>query len=241
MENRGASEVYGSPRAPYVNQLGRECGVATDYAGVAHPSLPNYIALTSGSTQGISDDDGPSSHHLAAPSIFSLLGSGWRSLEESMPSPCSRTSSGDYGVKHNPAAYYTGISAQCRSRDVAMDDAAPDVSARYTFITPNICHDGHDCSTATADRWLSVEVPRILDSAEYRSGSTVLFITWDENDSGGRLVPMFVVAPSVHPGTRATGSFDHYALLRTTEELLGLNPLLGHAATAPSMRGAFNL
>lgn len=241
MENRGAGQVYGSAQAPYINHLGGQCGVATDYSGVSHPSLPNYIAMTSGGTQGISDDDGPSSHHLTAPSIFSLLGNGWRSLEESMPSPCAHGSSGEYAVKHNPAAYYTGVSAGCRVQDVALDDSAPDLSARYTFVAPNLCHDGHDCSTATADHWLSVEVPLMLGSPQYRSGSTVLFVTWDENDSGGSLVPMFVVAPSVRPGTRSTSPFDHYSLLRTTEELLGLSPLLANGATAASMRAAFNL
>lgn len=241
MENRAESQVQGSSQAPYVNHLGAQCGVATNYAGISHPSLPNYIALTSGSTQGISDDNDPSSHHLSAPSIFSLLGGGWRSLEENIPSPCYQTNSGQYAVRHNPAAYYVNISAQCRTQDVAMDDAAPDISARYTFITPNVCNDGHDCSTATADRWMSVEVPRILNTAEYRSGSTALFITWDENDSGGSLVPTYVVAPSVVAGTRVSSPLNHYSLLRTSEELLGLTPLLGAAAGAPSMRGPFHL
>lgn len=241
MENRGLDQVQGSSQAPYVNRLGRECGSATDYSGVAHPSLPNYIAMTSGSTQGVTDDSGPSSHRLAAQSIFGLLGTGWRSLEESMPASCDHSSGGEYAAKHNPAVYFTAIAGACATQDVPMDDAAPDVSARFTFVTPNLCDDGHDCSTATADRWLSREVPPILDSPQYRSGTTAVFITWDEDDSGGSQVPLYVVAPSVPPGTQATGAFDHYSLLRTCEELLGLTPLLGHAATAPSMRAAFHL
>lgn len=241
MENRGLEDVNGSPSAPFLNRLGRQCGVATGYSGVAHPSLPNYIALTSGSTQGITDDAGPAVHRLRGPSIFSLLGTGWRALEESMPAPCAHTSTAYYATKHNPAVYYTNLIGNCAAQDVPMDDRAPDVSARYTFITPDICNDGHDCPTATADHWLSVEVPLILDSAEYRSGTTVLFITWDENDSGGSLVPTYVVAPSVPPGTTVAARFNHYSLLRTTEELLGLTPLLGQAATAPSMRQAFRL
>lgn len=241
MENRGLTQVLGSPLAPYVNHLGGQCGVALHYAGVAHPSLPNYIALTSGGTQGVADDNGPSSHPLAAASIFSLLGTGWRSLQESMPSPCDHSSGGKYATKHNPAVYYTNVAAQCATQDVPMDVARSDISARYTFITPNLCNDGHDCSTATADRWLSVEVPLILNSAEYRSGSTALFITWDENDAGGSLVPMYVIAPSVPPGARVGAPLNHYSFLRTSEELLGLTPLLGAAATAPSMRGPFHL
>jgi hypothetical protein len=109
------------------------------------------------------------------------------------------------------------------------------------MIVPNLCDDGHDCSTGTADRWLARAVPAILASAEYRSGTTALFITWDENDAGGSVVPAYVVAPSVPAGTVAPGRFDHYSMLRTIEELLALKPLLGAAATAPSMRPAFHL
>jgi phosphatidylinositol-3-phosphatase len=122
-----------------------------------------------------------------------------------------------------------------------MVDAAPDIRARFTLITPNLCDDGHDCSTATADHWLSVEVPLILASPEYQSGTTAAFITWDENDAGGTVVPTYVVAPSVPPGIRVAAPFSHYSLLRSSEEMLGVGPLLGAAAGAPSMRGAFHI
>ncbi|HLI52852.1 MAG TPA: alkaline phosphatase family protein, partial [Acidimicrobiales bacterium] len=240
MENRGLDQIEGNPAAPYLNRLGAECGLATDYSAVAHPSLPNYIALTSGSTQGIADDAGPDVHPLTAPSIFGLLGPGWRALEESMPAPCDRQSGGEYAVKHNPAGYYTAVTSRCAAQDVPLTDP-PDLSAPFTFITPNLCDDMHDCSTAAGDAWLAREVPAILDSAEYRSGGTALFVTWDENDAGGTLVPLYVVAPSVPPGVKVASPLDHYSLLRTTEEMLGLTPLLGQAATAPGMGGAFHL
>ncbi|HET9078312.1 MAG TPA: alkaline phosphatase family protein [Acidimicrobiales bacterium] len=240
MENRGLRQIDGSGSAPYINRLGRQCGVATDYSGVAHPSLPNYIALTSGSTQGITDDAEPAGHRLAVPSIFSLLGPGWRALAESMPTNCDRTTGGRYAARHNPAVYYTNIAAACAAQDVPLGPV-PDLSARFTIITPDVCSDMHDCSTATGDRWLAGEVPQILGSAGYRSGSTVLFITWDENDSGGALVPTYVIAPSVPPATRSSQPFDHYSLLRTTEDLLGLRPLLGKAAAATDMSPAFHL
>ncbi len=240
MENRGLHSVVGSSSAPYLASLAGACGLAVNYSGVAHPSLPNYIALTSGSTQGVTDDAGPSSHRLGATSIFSLLGSGWRTLAESMPSNCDRSSSGRYAVRHNPAVYYTAIAAACAGQDVPLA-ATPDLSARFTVIIPNLCNDMHDCSTATGDKWLAGEVPQIVDTPQYRSGTTAVFITWDEDDSGGSLVPTYVVAPSVEPATRSSQSFDHYSLLRTTEEMLGLSPLLGAAATASDMRAAFHL
>lgn len=240
MENRAADDVVGSSSAPYLASVARACGLATNYDGVAHPSLPNYIALTSGSTHGITDDSGPGSHPVPGPSIFSLLGDRWASWQEAMPSPCDRTSSGEYAVRHNPAAYYTDLGPGCTAHDVALP-ATPDPVAAFTELTPNLCHDMHDCSTRTGDAWLSAELPLILDSATYRAGHTAVFITWDENESGGTAVPCYVIAPSVTPGTRAATAFNHYSLLRTTEELLGLHPLLGAAATVASMSSAFGL
>ncbi len=240
MENRSYRDIVGSSSAPYLASVARACGLATNYSGVAHPSLPNYVALTSGSTHGIGDDDGPGSHPLSGPSIFSLLGNGWRSLEESMPVACDRGSGGQYAVKHNPAAYYVDLGTSCTTQDVPLG-SVPDVTSRFTVITPNLCHDMHDCSTATGDTWLAGELPLLLDSATYRAGHTAVFVTWDENDAGGRRVPTYVISPAVHPGTRSAASFTHYSLLRTTEQLLGLHPLLAAAATANSMAAAFNL
>jgi hypothetical protein len=239
-ENRSFAQVAGSPSAPYLARLARECGLATRYDGIAHPSLPNYLALTSGSTHGVTDDAGPAAHPIGGASIFSLLGGRWRTLAQSMPAPCDPATSGTYAVRHNPAVYYTAVRRACARQDVALG-ARPDLTAAFTLIIPNVCNDMHDCSTATGDAWLAHELPLVLASPAYRSGTTAVFITWDENDAGGRRVPLYVVAPSVRPGTRATGAFDHYSLLRTTEELLGLRPLLGKAAGAPSMRAAFGL
>jgi len=74
MENKASSQIVGSSGAPYINALAGKCGNATNFFGITHPSLPNYIAMTSGGTQGITDDSGPSSHRLAVPSIFSQAG-----------------------------------------------------------------------------------------------------------------------------------------------------------------------
>jgi hypothetical protein len=110
LENQGYS-VVGSPSAPYFNGLIDQCGLATNYFAISHPSLPNYIALTSGSTQGITDDGDAIDHRLAVPSIFSQLGTNWRTLAQSMPEPCDQVSSGLYAARHNPAVYYTTIAA----------------------------------------------------------------------------------------------------------------------------------
>jgi hypothetical protein len=242
MENHAYSQIVGSPSAPYLNRLARSCGLATHFSAETHPSLPNYIAMTSGSPQGIGDDAGPSAHRLPAASIFSQLGpGGWRALQESMPSACALDNAGRYAVRHNPAAYYTNLRGACLTNDVPLT-GTPNLAARFTFVTPNVCHDMHDCSVATGDAWLKGFLPKVLASPQYRAGRTAVFVTWDEDDhSSANHVATLVLAPSVKPGTKAGAAYDHYSLLRTTEQLLGLERFLGHAAKATGMRPAFNL
>jgi hypothetical protein len=240
MENKAYDEIIGNPAASYENDLAKECGLATEYHAVAHPSLPNYIAMTSGSTMRIADDGPPSVHALDAPSLFSQLGSEWKSFQESMPGDCDQGDSGDYAVKHNPAAYFTNIRKACNQRDVPLAQSI-DLSGRFTFVTPNLCHDMHDCPVSTGDRWLNSFLPQVLESVEYRRGHTAVFLTYDEDDgSGNNHVATFVIAPAVPPGARSPAAFTHYSLLRTTEEMLGLGKL-GAAAGAASMRSAFGL
>jgi hypothetical protein len=239
MENDGLSGVIGNPQTPYTNALARSYGLATNYSAVAHPSLPNYIARTSGSTQGIADDNNPSSHRLAVPSIFSQLGSNWRSVEEAMPSNCDRSNSGLYAVRHNPAAYFTNIVPACATQDTPFGAIAP-LSAAFTFVTPNICNDMHSCPVAAGDTWLRRFVPGLLTSPEYAFGGTVIVVVWDESAAAAsNRVPMIAIWPWT---TRVTSgaAFTHYSLLRTTEDLLGV-PALGNARAAASMAAAFNL
>lgn len=249
MENKSYDQVIGARQAPYINRLAARCGSATRFFAESHPSLPNYIAMTSGSPQGIRDDDDPDSHRLAVPSIFSQLGSDWRALAESMPGNCALHNSGLYAVRHNPATYYTNIRAACRRQDVPLR-ARLDVSARFTFITPNECNDMHSCprspdrptQVAIGDAWLARRLPQILNGREYRAGRTVVIVTWDEDDgSASNRIPTLVISPTTRRGTRSAVRFDHYSLLRTTEDLLGIRGHLGRAAGARSMRRAFNL
>ncbi len=240
LENVGYS-VVGDRSAPYFNRLASACGLATNYLAVSHPSLPNYIALTSGSTQGITDDGDPDTHPLSVPSIFSELGSSnWRTLAESMPTACDHVTSGSYAARHNPAVYYTSIATACQHDDVPLR-LPLNLSAKYTIIVPNICDDMHSCPVSTGDRWLSQYVPLVLSSAQYQSRSLVLFITFDENDSAAsNQVPTLVVAPSTPQGARVGARFTHYSLLKTAEVLLHVAQL-GQARTAASMIAPFHL
>jgi phosphatidylinositol-3-phosphatase len=246
MENHQWEQVLGDPAAaPYESGLARTCATASRYASVGSPSLPNYLGATSGDSHGIQDDGGPATHPLNGDNLFRQVrasGGSERSFQESMGTPCRQDSAGSYAVKHNPAAYYVGGSdrAACIADDVDLAALVPDLVAgnlpTFGFITPNLCHDTHDCPIASGDAWLALWVPRILASPAYREGGTAIFIIWDEYTP----TPNIVVAPSVPAGTTVREPFDHYSLLRTTDEMLGL-PLLGRAASAAGMRGPFGL
>jgi hypothetical protein len=246
MENHSYGSVIGSSHAPYQTQLARQCGTATHYATVGSPSLPNYLGATAGTTFGIGDDNGPGSHALTADNLFRQVraaGGTERSYEESMPANCALSSGGEYAVKHNPAAYYQGGGdrSACQADDVPMTQLLADLAAgrlpTFAFLTPNLCDDTHDCSVATGDAWLAGWVPKLLASAEYRAGSMAIVVVYDEYTP----VPNAFIAPSVPPGTVVTVQVDHYALLRATEELLGLGAFLGRAAAAPDLRPLLHL
>ena len=253
MENRTYASVLGSGQgAPRLASYGQKCGVATNYVAITHPSLPNYLAATSGSTGGVSSDCSASSCPQNRESLFGQLsaaGLDWRSYEESMSGNCVLASSGNYATKHNPAVYFTPVRSACSTSDVPMGSRSSGAFVAglkermlpaFSFVTPNLCNDGHDCSTSTGDKWLASWLDTIVTSPSYDVGDTVVFVTWDEGIGANQHIATVVIAPTVRPGTRVATRFSHYSLLRTTEELLGVSPL-GNAASATSMRAAFNL
>jgi phospholipase C len=237
LENHSFDQVAHS--SPYLNTLAGQCGLAANYQAITHPSLPNYLALTSGTTAGISSDC--TACTASVPSIFQQLGGNWRTYAESLPSPgFTGSSSGDYAKKHNPAAYFPAVAAAYARNALPLRPTSIRALGRFALVVPNLCNDEHDCSIDTGDRWLAVWIPRILRSPAYRSGGTALFVTYDEGTDSDNHVYTVVVAPSVPAGTVAKASFDHYSLLRTIETMLGLK-CLAAACTASPMNGAFHL
>ena len=228
MENRSYSQAISSP---YMSQLATRYGAATDYHGISHPSLPNYLALTSGSTWGIADDG---YHALPAGGLGAQLtnaGISWRAYMEGMTHGCFN-SPYPYALKHNPFAYYGGA---CPSEVVPFTTFAPDLSGdvpRFTWISPGLCHDGHDCSTAVADAWLSQAVAAILASSAWKDDG-FLFITWDEGEDAANSVLTLVIhqAPIIH---KSAEPYNHYSLLATIEDMMGVSRL-GEAANASPM------
>ncbi|TMD50109.1 MAG: hypothetical protein E6I86_02015 [Chloroflexi bacterium] len=204
-------------RQPYIASLSRQYALATNYSAVALPSLPNYLAISSGSTWGIRDD---AYHQLPAGGIGAQLtsaGISWKAYME--------------GFTGNPFAYYGGA---CPSNVVPMTNLGPDLKAgtpQLSWITPGLCNDGHDCGLRTADRWLSQVVPQITSSPAWRKDG-VLFITWDESSANDSRVALLVVTPSLRG--QITMPLDHYSLSATISEQLGV-ARLGQARQATSL------
>jgi phosphatidylinositol-3-phosphatase len=228
MENTGLDRAL---RSQPIARLASANVLATNYRAVARPSLPNYLALTSGSTWGIADNN---YHPLPAADLGTQLttaGVTWRAYMEGMTAEagCMR-SPYPYALKHNPFAYYGGA---CPSNVVPIEALDADLAAEtpnFVWITPGLCHDGHDCAVDVAGAWLDGLVSRIVSSGAWRSGG-VLFIVWDEGDGGdSNLVPLIVLTKDA-TATRIETQYDHYSLLATIEDMFGL-PRLGAAGTA---------
>jgi hypothetical protein len=249
MENHASSQIIGNSNAPYINSLAQQYGLATDYAAVAHPSLPNYLALVGGSTFGITSDCTTCFVHqpnLAADRV-TPSGRTWKAYMESMPSPCLVGNSGRYVQKHDPFMYFDDIrkTGQCQ-RVVPMTSLAGDLRAanstpNFAWITPNLCDDMHDCSVATGDAWLGNTVPTILNSPAYTSQNSLVLITWDEDDgSQANRVATLVIAKDVPAGFRSNVPYTHYSLLKTIEQAWGLTPLTTNDANANPMSDFFS-
>jgi phosphatidylinositol-3-phosphatase len=216
MENRSYDSVIGFP---YIHSVSSTSTVLTDYHASGHPSLPNYLALTSGSTWAITDDG---YHALPEQDIGDQLTSSgvpWRAYMEGMGSDC-RQSTGRYAVKHDPFAYYGG---RCPSSVVPFSQLGADLAGpappRFMWITPDLCDDMHDCSSEVGDSWLQRTVPGLLASPAMSNG--VVFITWDENDGGDSNHVLTLVLGSRRPTTPSIPC-SHPALLATVEDLLGV-------------------
>ncbi len=236
MENHEYGSIVGSSSAPYLNELIAKYGLATNDHAVSHPSEPNYLALLSGSTQGVRDD---AVHNLAGRSLVDQLAAKrltWRVYAENVPLGCYRSAlarggpdgSGTYARKHEPAISFTRVSrSRARCANITNLSHFNPAAASFELIVPNMCQDMHDCSVGTGDGFLKRFVPKILGSAAFRSGG-VLIITWDEGSTslgGGGHVATLVIGPMVRAGFKSKVAHTHYSLLRTIEDAWGLGCL----------------
>lgn len=243
LENREYSAVVGASTMPYLNGLLQQYGAAKGWYGVAHPSLPNYLALISGSTQGVTDDG--TGYTFSGDNLghqLSVAGIPWKAYMESMPSACyTGGSSGDYAKKHDPFMYFSDItsSSKCASEVVPGTQFTTDLTGNklpdFIWYTPNLCNDGHDCSNAHTDTWLATFLPSVLTSQWYQQNGVVI-VTYDEGSTdlngGGHIATVVVSGAGCSCQQTSTG--NHYGTLRTIEDLYGL-PNLNKANGATTL------
>jgi phosphatidylinositol-3-phosphatase len=247
-ENSSFGHVIGNANAPYLNQLAGSCALATNYNAVAGVSQPNYMAATSGVASGVGVK-------VSNPSIFQQVPS-WLELQESMGGNCGGKST-FYKRGHDPAFWYTPIAAQCKTSDIPAPTSNTGITnlpalPAYTFITPNLCHNNHwlkgcpQSNTSAAnlkamDTWLQGTVQTIAATASYQQGKTLILISFDESsDKSTTRIPMVAVAGGIQQPVSDGTAYDTYALLRASEEALGIQTFLGQAATANSMRSGMH-
>ena len=244
LENKSQSNVLGNAEAPNFNGFAKRYAVLSHYGGVAHPSLPNYLALVSGSTHGITTDCTTcivSSKNLADTLEQAHLT--WKTYAEGLPRPgFTGGYAGRYAKKHVPSLYFRDIvSKPARLRRVVplrqfFRDLAGGGLPSFSLVVPNLCHDMHDCSVETGDTWLGGFVSPLLRNQELTHSAIFVITDEPETEQATAAVPALALGPLVRPGARFSPRTSHYGLLRTLEDAWGL-PRLGHSAQVKPING----
>jgi hypothetical protein len=253
-ENTNYSDVIGNPAMPYLNGLANQFGLATNYFANLHPSIPNYMELTTGQTLTVIDSLTPQSFPVSQDNaVRELIAAGktWKSYAEDLPSVgYTGGDTGKYAVRHNPLAYMTDVqndSAQAQNL-VPFSQFATDLSAgnlpQYSFIVPDLCDDAHDCPLSSADAWLKTNIDPLINSPAFQKDGLLIIVFDEASDldftNGGGHVAAVLVSPFSKKGYKSVALYQHQSTLRLMLEGLGITKLPGDAATAPAMWEFFN-
>ena len=236
-ENEGYGEIVGSSSAPYITSLAKRWANMTQSFAITHPSEPNYLALFSGSTQGVTSDACPLT--FSATSLGGQLlaaGLSFTGYAETMPSngftgcyavPDNLKSGYLYFRKHVPWPNFTDVPAPDNVVYPGPLNAPP---SQFTWITPNMCDDMHDCDISTGDAWAKKNLPKLIAWDKAHNG--VLILTFDENDGSSGNQITTILAGNVRPGQYGQ-KITHYNTLRTIEDIFGLAPLANAKTAKP--------
>jgi len=230
-ENKATSQITSSS-APYFTALAAQGAKFSQSYAITHPSQPNYIALFSGATQGVTSD--------ACPKSFTvdnlggqLIGAGlsFTGYSESMPSDgYTGCSSGTYMRKHNSWVDFSTVPT-ASNRTYASFPTDYSTLPTVAFVTPNMCSDMHDCSIGTGDTWLQSHLDGYAQWA--KTHNSLLIVTFDEDNSLSlNHIHTSFIGQHVTPGTYAE-KITHYTVLRTIESAYGLSALGAAAGVSP--------
>lgn len=249
-ENHGYSDVIGNSGMPYLNSLATKYGLATQYYANVHPSIGNYLMLTTG--QMATTDDSFTGTVSDDNIVRELMTAGktWKSYAEGLPSV--GYTGGDaypYVKRHNIFAYFTDVvnSSSEINNLVPFSQFGSDVSngqlPNFSFVVPNLLDDAHDGPLPVADAWLAHNIGPLLNSSMFQKDG-LLVIVFDEADGsdsthGGGHVAAVIVSPQAKAGFQSTTLYQHQSTLRLILQGLGISSYPGAAAQAPNMAEFF--
>ncbi|WP_251091707.1 alkaline phosphatase family protein [Streptomyces sp. Caat 7-52] len=238
-ENKNYSSIKGSSSAPYLNSLASQGTLFTNAFGVTHPSQPNYIALFSGSQQGVTNDDCPKS--FSAGNLGQQLlnaGRTFKGYSEGLPSAgYTGCSSGKYRRKHAPWADFPTVSGAAYNVPYSTFPNDYTKLPTVSFVIPDMCNDMHDCSVGSGDTWIKNKLDGYTQWA--KTHNSLLVATFDEDNftSVNQIYTVFAGA-HVKAGYQSSTQINHYNVLRTIEDMYGL-PALGGAANKSPVTDAW--
>ena len=179
----------------------------------------------------------------------------WRAYVEGMTAPCEHPDSGaatsatgDYTPTLNPFVFFHSLLdlGDCQSDDLPYPALAGALQAvrrtpAFSYIAPDACDSGAAATCpadqppgiAAADAFLKKTVPAILHSAAYRSNGALMILFTAAPPAAGTTAAgpvrtgALVLSPYTQPGSRLRGSYGPYAVLRTIEDIFGLDALGG--------------
>lgn len=247
-ENHSLAEMKAG--MPYTFSQAMKFGYATDYHAVSHPSLPNYLAIASGKTYGITVDQPASKLHLTGRTVFRqalLNGRTTHTYAETMTSNCQLDGSGLYAARHNPWTYFsdTAERAACNSNDTPETPLSTDITngtlPNVGLVVPNLCDDAHNCSLGTADDWFKTRLEQIFAGPDWQAGRLAVILTADEDDKSQNNTVLTVVIHPSQIGNVVSTPLTHYSLTRTLERFGHAQAFLNNAATATDLATSFGL
>jgi len=250
-ENHSFTEVIGNSSMPYLNGLASKYGLAEQYFANAHPSIPNYLMLTTGQMETLNDNfSGTIGDDNVVRELVSA-GKTWKTYQESIPS--AGYLGGDappYVRRHNPFSFLSDVQSNPAqaANIVPFTQFATDLASNslpsFSFIVPDVNNDAHNGTLATADSWLQSNMAPLIASSTFQSGG-LLVILFDEGElsdfnHGGGQVAAVIVSSNSKPNFQSQTLYQHQSTLRLVLEALGLKNFPGQAATAPQMAEFFN-
>jgi Phosphoesterase family len=247
VENANWSDVTGG-KAPYMLGLARQYGCCSNYLATNQAngdSLPNYMSWTCGSLPITKDEAPPTQYAVANPSIFDNLeskGVTWMAYAEDYPGSPSVAQKGQYAARHVPSLYYkNNLNSPTRlAKTVALTAFSTTAIPTYSIITPNLFDDGHTPPDITnADNWLKGWLPAVLASADFTSGNLVINIVCDNGTPPSAPTISIWLWAGMKAPVMVTTPANHYSMLATIENKLGLPYLTSNDQNAPQLSEFF--